>query len=286
MWSSGKSAAWCFRVGPHGAFMRPRTIPKQPRTEAQMRVRNSFTAGSAGWAELSNPQKAGWSALAQTVTLTNRVGKPYKPTGRRLFMSCWQNSATAFTDGPGDAPAFMPSIPAPANFNVTAAPAGTGHPQGAITLGGQYPITGGTLVLRVTPPLSFDKTYLGPNDYRVLTIVPEGGAQPTPASLGALYAARFGVIQPGARIGFAAVPDGRFGLCGADCQRGDQCEFDRDGVGAGRRRRAGRNAAQGGVRRWTKKPISLSARRWAFFGSSGRRVRRGRRRGPSAWCRS
>ncbi len=201
---SGKVGGMVFSSGANGPVMRKRAVPKQPRTDLQEAVRLSFTEGSAAWAALDNPSKAGWAALAAKVTLKNRLNVSYTPTGRRLFLSCWQNSATVHGDGPGLAPLVMPSIGAPPNFNVTAAPPGGTHPAGTITLGGQFPVTGGALVLRATPPLSFDKKFLSPSDFRVLTFVFEGGAQPLPGDLATLYADRFGPVQPGARMAFAA----------------------------------------------------------------------------------
>ena len=201
---SGKVGGMVFASGPDGPVMRKRTVPKQPRTDAQEAVRISFQAGSDAWKILSNAQKAGWSSLAAKVTLKNQLNQSYTPTGRRLFMSCWQNSATVYGGGPDTAPAVMPSIGAPYGFNVSATPPGGTHPQGQITVGGTFPLSGVSMVLRATPPLSFDKRFLSPSDFRVLAVVSDGGSAPTPGALAGLYAAKFGPLQPDARVAFAA----------------------------------------------------------------------------------
>ncbi len=200
----GKVGGMVFQGGPHGPVMHPRTVPKQPNSETQMAVRNAFSAGSAAWKALGYPMQAGWSSIARQVSLRNSLGQRYCPTGRRLFMSCWQNCATAQTAGPSAAPPSLPRVGEPAGFAVTATPPGGAHPLGTVTLGGAFPLMGAALVLRASPPLSPDKGFLGPANFRVLAVVPEGGEPPTPEQLAALYAARFGPVQADTRIAFAA----------------------------------------------------------------------------------
>jgi hypothetical protein len=194
---------------------RKRVTPKDPRTAPQQVVRNGFVAANAEWKALSAAQRAGWSALAAQITLTNAVGKMYSPTGRRLYISCFQNCLTVGQDAPSTAPAFVPSIIAVTDYEVVVIAPGTGHVNGQVSLAATYDSDTYAMAVRATAQYSPDRTRLGRTAFRVLTYVAVGGVIPTADALAALYAARFGAPQDGASLSFEVFLTDANGFVGA-----------------------------------------------------------------------
>ena len=101
-----------------GTYFRHHAIPVQPRTPAQVGVRNQLAAFSSAFKSLTQTQIAGWNALGLTVTLKSKLGTSYNPTGQQLFVSCNKhlaaiNIAAVLTNAP-----TIPSIPGFTSFTV------------------------------------------------------------------------------------------------------------------------------------------------------------------------
>jgi hypothetical protein len=74
-----------------GAYTRGRTKPVNPNTPAQSATRATFAAISFAWSELTFNQVIDWNAFAQTLTRINKLGQPYVPSGRQMFMEINRN---------------------------------------------------------------------------------------------------------------------------------------------------------------------------------------------------
>lgn len=89
-----------------GAYARNRTKPINPMTAKQTASRARFGNQSNGWSGLDAGLKGLWQDQALTVTLLNRVGDSYTPTGRQLFLQLNNNLAhsgfSTITSPPGD----------------------------------------------------------------------------------------------------------------------------------------------------------------------------------------
>lgn len=198
----GKVGGMVFQGSSNGQMMRVRAVPKQPNTAAQIAVRQGFTDASTAWKVLTPTTQAGWSALASQIILKNRLNKPYSPTGRRLYISCFQNCRTAQQAAPTTAPSSVPGVPGVTNFAVAVTPPVTGHPNGQMTVTGGYSIGGYMIIIRATKTYSPDRKYLSAKDFRVLSATSDDSGPPTPDALAALYAGRFGIPVVGAKLSF------------------------------------------------------------------------------------
>jgi hypothetical protein len=113
---SGSQGDSTFSTGRAGDYIRRRVDPAQPRTANQVARRNSFSTASSAWRLLTAGQRAGWRNLAATVTLTNRYGATYKPTGQQLFVGTFATADNAGVIISNDAPG---SIVQPAAVEIT-----------------------------------------------------------------------------------------------------------------------------------------------------------------------
>lgn len=75
-----------------GAFARNRTKPINPSSGIQNAARARFGSVSFAWAALTSDQRQAWQAVAATTTRLNRLGEPYVPTGRQMFMEVNSNA--------------------------------------------------------------------------------------------------------------------------------------------------------------------------------------------------
>lgn len=117
---SGKTGGTVYGRNKAGAYSRNWAKPVNPGTSRLTDVRSNFAAASAAYATLTLLQINAWAAYASLLTRTNRQGDSYTPSGRQMFMECYNNMSTV-----GQAPLTSPS-------SITNVPAMTGI--GAITL--------------------------------------------------------------------------------------------------------------------------------------------------------
>lgn len=74
-----------------GAYMRNWAKPTNTPTAIQTARRAQFQTVSAGWTALDDTNRDAWNAWASGLTMLNRQGDSYVPTGRQMYMSCNQN---------------------------------------------------------------------------------------------------------------------------------------------------------------------------------------------------
>ena len=91
----------------YGPYLRNRTIPVNPNTAEQQNERNNLATISAAWRTLTSAQRAAWTAEALSVTLYDRLGRAYTPTGHQYFVSInrtkfvYLSSSSISTSPPG-----------------------------------------------------------------------------------------------------------------------------------------------------------------------------------------
>lgn len=72
----------------HGATVRTKVTPTNPRKPAQQNIRSMFGNLSSQWNGLTEQQRAGFNEAVQKHAKTNVFGDLKNPTGRELFIRC------------------------------------------------------------------------------------------------------------------------------------------------------------------------------------------------------
>ena len=74
---------------PQGPYTRSRTVPFDPNTMRQARIRQRFGESSRRWATvLTASQRRGWATYAAAVPLRNRIGDTIFLTGQQMHVRC------------------------------------------------------------------------------------------------------------------------------------------------------------------------------------------------------
>jgi len=166
-------------------------IPANPRTPAQMGVRNILKRVSASWRALTEVQRAAWMAAAKEAKSSSRLGQNGALTGFLLFtkINC---TLAEFGQDTVTAPPPYPQFPelAPSSLVITNA-------AGVITLKLACPTDPGeNTIVRGSAPVSQGREIC--RDFRVLGTCPAvvGGS----ANITGLYTARYGVPPVGKKV--------------------------------------------------------------------------------------
>ncbi len=199
---SGSQGDSTFSTGAGGDYIRRRVNPAQPRTEAQQEVRATFSAASAAWRSLTQAQRNGWTALAATVTRTDRYGKTYRPTGQQLFVASRTLASFSSQGAISDAPATS------AQGNVITfieliAKRGATAADDVITVDGNVQASGQPVVIFATAPFSAGRAYVSPGQYKKLGVFSQGDLN-AGVSIKSLYEALFGRPTLGSHIALKA----------------------------------------------------------------------------------
>ena len=84
----GRNGASVFNKNRYGNYIANKTIPINPQTEAQMRVRHTLGSLSQIWSyNLNEQQYIGWTKLVNKFKFTDSSGNSYKPAPRDIFTS-------------------------------------------------------------------------------------------------------------------------------------------------------------------------------------------------------
>ncbi len=182
-----------------GTYFRHHSIPVQPRTPAQTAVRNQLQAFSSAFKSLTQPQVAGWNALALTVTLKSKLGTTYNPTGQQLFVSCNKHLAainvnTVLTTAP-----TIPSIPGFTSFTV-ANSSSYGYTTAITATYTPTPSASFGIELRASSVLSAARTFIGKSQFR--TLAGYNPASGIPSDLLTPFLARFGPLPSSGTIAY------------------------------------------------------------------------------------
>jgi hypothetical protein len=187
---SGKRGLNVSQDGAFGQVSRALAIPSNPRTAAQMAVRNHLSQVSARWRALQEAQRVAWVAAAKEVRSTTRLGQSGALSGFLMFtkINCaLLQYGHEQVDVPPPPPQFVAL--APQGLVIT----NTG---GAVALKLTCPTSPGqNTIVRASAPVSAGRQTC--SDYRVL------GMCPTPAQgssdITSLYTARYGAPLPAPR---------------------------------------------------------------------------------------
>lgn len=182
-----------------GNYFRARVAPVQPRSVAQQEQRSNLATLSGAWKGLTASQRAGWNALAATITLKDSLGNSYNPTGSQLYVGNNRNlsqvNSTVVDTPPTSKPDFEDVTP----LTLTAT---AGTPTMAITTGLGAAPTGTIFLVKAAAQQSPGRSFVGQSRYRVIGHFPASSF----ASLNVLsaYNAKFGALVAGSGL-FVAV---------------------------------------------------------------------------------
>jgi hypothetical protein len=188
---SGKRGLNVSMASPFGQVSRTLAIPSNPRSAAQMGVRNILKRVSASWRALQEVQRAAWSAAAKEAQSNSRLGQRGALSGFLLFtkINC---TLAQFGQDQVTAPPASPQFPelAPASLSIT-------NTAGVIALKLACPTDPeGSTIVRGSAPISQGRENC--RDVRVLGLCPapvQGSADIT-----GIYTARYGVPPAGKKV--------------------------------------------------------------------------------------
>jgi len=188
---SGKRGLNVSQAGQFGQVSRTLAIPANPRTAAQMTVRDNLSRVAARWRKLTESQRLEWIAAASAVKSTTRLGQNGNLSGFQLFAKI--NCALAqFGQDQMDTPPARPEFPdlAPQGLVIT-------NTADVVALKLTCPGNPGqNTIVRGSKPLSQGIGVC--KDFRIL------GTCPAPAAgvsdITALYTARYGVPGVGTKV--------------------------------------------------------------------------------------
>jgi hypothetical protein len=178
-------------ASPFGQVSRTLAIPSNPRSAAQMGVRNILKRVSASWRALQETQRAAWMAAAKEAKSNSRLGQGGALSGFLLFtkINC---TLAQFGQDQVTAPPASPQFPelAPASLSIT-------NTAGVIALKLACPTDPeGSTIVRGSAPISQGRENC--RDVRVLGLCPapvQGSADIT-----GIYTARYGVPPVGKKV--------------------------------------------------------------------------------------
>jgi hypothetical protein len=188
---SGKRGLTVSQGGRYGQISRALVIPTNPRTAAQLAIRQIMSAVAARWRALTEVQRAAWSAAAKLVESKPRLGQSGPLTGNQLFNKINVN-LSLFGEQQVDVP---PSAPVFAALAVQAL--AITNTANVIAIKLTCPSSpGDNTIIRGAAPQSAGRGTC--NDFRVLGKCP---APVTGASdITGIYTARFGVPAVGSKV--------------------------------------------------------------------------------------
>ena len=173
-----------------GQYVRQRSMPTQPRTVSQVAARARLTSQSAAWRGLTDAQRAGWNAFAQSFTIVNTLGTAIHLTGAQCFIKV--NTVNLINgDTVVDVPPALPSFIA---NTVTALTAVAATP--LISLVGATPAGGTKYMVFASPQVSAGVSFQGNFRFIQTSTTFTTGV----LSLQTAYAAKFGALIVGKKV--------------------------------------------------------------------------------------
>ena len=196
--ASGKLGGVVASHNRSGQYLRKHSVPTQPRTAAQTIVRGQLRAISSSFRSLTSDQVAAWNALGATVTLKNKLGTSFHPTGQQLYVSCNKNlQLIGITTLLSDAPS-VPTLPSITTFSIT--PHSTANVVDGFTIAvTSGDLTGYALILRASSVQSTGRTFLGKSAFR--TLAGYNPASGLPTLINSLYTDKFGPLPGNGYVG-------------------------------------------------------------------------------------
>lgn len=179
-----------------GNYIRNKTTPVNPQTSFQQNARAILSAMSQAWAGITQAQRNGWKALAQTLPFTDIFGDPKILTGQMMYVKLNSNLTKIGEDSIPDAPAkeAIPFIEATALDVAVTGSALTGLD---MTINPGAVPAGFAVVVYATPAVNPGISFVK-NQFRFI------GVAPAPAAgvidLEPLWNSRYGSAVAGQRV--------------------------------------------------------------------------------------
>jgi hypothetical protein len=193
---SGKQGSTVASHNRFGPYFRNRVIPVNPNTTTQQNARNDLALATRGWAALTSAQRAAWNAAASFITLYDRLGRPYNPTGHQYYIAV--NRTTYVYSGATTAVTAPPSAAAPVAL-VTLAPTATAGIPSFSVVYTATPLAALTkLLVETTAQMSAGISFVGRSQYRQIQV--SAAAQASPFNILAAWNAKFGALVAGKQI--------------------------------------------------------------------------------------
>lgn len=206
--ASGKMSGIVFTRNRAGAAVRAWAKPINPQTTFQQTERSLTAAFAQNWRGLTESQRLGWNALANTgLTYRNRLGEPFRPSGINIYVQFNINLFLAGQATITAAPNPLPSVVGMVMDDVTVLVGTTSAlaPASQVLAPAVKTVPAGTtLLVFASAPLSPGKTYIK-SQMRLIGNV-ASAANTTTNDLWTLYTARFGTPGVGAKVKFHYTP--------------------------------------------------------------------------------
>jgi hypothetical protein len=188
--TSGSVGGQTFSRNRSGAYIRQRSNPTQPRTAAQVNARARLTSTSAAWRGLTDAQRAGWSAFAQSFTVVNSLGTTINLTGAQCYVKV--NTVNLLN---GDAVVSTPpALPVFVACLVTGLTATAGTQ--LLEANGSSPASGTKYMFYVSPQVSAGVSFNG----RFAYLATFTTATSSEFVLTSTYTAKFGALIAGKKV--------------------------------------------------------------------------------------
>lgn len=179
--------------GKANSIVRKRAIPSNPRSGAQISVRNLVSVRSKAWASLTEAQRTAWDSAASSATWrqTDSMGRQFQLSGEQLYMKL--NLQLAAIDE--TAITSPPVKEAFASLSVGTITATAGTPSLSVAYGGTLGANE-TLLLRMS-----NKASAGIMSAKSVSFVDiQYTAAASPINALTAYVARFGALVAGQKL--------------------------------------------------------------------------------------
>lgn len=191
---SGSQAGTTASRNRFGQYYRNRRAPVQPRTAAQLAVRDYLTTNSKGWGSLTDAQRAAWSAYASAHPTVDSLGSSITLTGAQTYVGVNSLNQTAGA-------AIQAAPPSGAATSTPTATVNVGTAAG-LDVEFDNPDAGTVdMIIESSPPLSPGVNFNG--DFRVVAIDNVATGDSTDLTA-ALLTAKFGTLVAGQKFIFRA----------------------------------------------------------------------------------
>ncbi|WP_118774640.1 hypothetical protein [Culturomica massiliensis] len=110
-----------------GLYVKPRRIPRNPRTSAQMNTRGILSSNSKSWEGLTQAQREAWNAAAINYQGSKNFGENVKLSGINAFVK-FNNNLSMIMQPAIDMPPILPEFPSFGIESVTYTAAGEETP--------------------------------------------------------------------------------------------------------------------------------------------------------------
>lgn len=187
---SGSIGGTVFSHNRGGPYVRLRSIPTNPSTEAQESVRAILSSQSQAWSDLDNEQRAAWTAWAGENPITDTLGSQVTLSGHMAFVQL--NARIDLTD---DTTLVVPPVlNAPLALDSLALSADIGAGDFEVAFTATPLITPVELWIEGAIVTSAGKAYVR-NLFRFLQVSADGIG--SPFNIEVSFTAKFGVPQVG-----------------------------------------------------------------------------------------